>query len=120
MKKLLFIEDDEVIGRIYSKKLRLGGFKVDWVKTVDEAVKAFNGRKYDVVALDNTLEGTVTGMDIIPDIRKQLPSAIIIMLSNNSQFQMKNKTLKAGADEYLVKLNTTPESLIKTINSLKR
>ena len=118
MKKLLFVEDDEVIGRIYSKKLGLGGFKVDWTQTVDAAIKAFNSNKYDVVALDNTLDGSVSGLDLIPDIRKKLPSAIIIMLSNSSQNQMKNKALKTGCDEYLVKLDTTPEMLIKTIDNL--
>lgn len=118
MKKILYLEDEEVIGEIFKKKLEKAGYGVDWKTTSGETIKSAKSIKYNIVLLDQALKEEVSGMDIIPEIRKCLPKAKIIMLSNYSQFQMEEKAKKLGADRYLVKLNVTPETLVEYLKKL--
>lgn len=112
MKSILILEDEELLGRIYAKNLIKKGYHVDWVACTEDAIKAAEKTKYDIVALDNTLSEKRSGLDLLPEMRKMLPEAKIIMLSNQSQFLMEKKAKALGADGYLLKLNTTPESFI--------
>jgi DNA-binding response OmpR family regulator len=118
MKTILYLEDEEIIGSIYKKNFEKAGYKVDWEQTSEGALKAAKNKKYNFVALDQALKEDVSGMDILPDIRKAQPKAKIVMLSNFSQFQMEAKAKELGADGYLVKINTTPQSFIEFIKTL--
>ncbi len=118
MKKILFLEDEEVVGKIYKKNLEKKGFKVDWVRSSSEVLELINKNSYDVVALDHRLSEKATGLDLIKPVRDKLPKAKIVMLSNYSEFQLAKEARVSGADDYLVKLNTTPESFIEYIKSL--
>jgi len=118
MKSILYLEDEEIIGTIYKKNLEKAGFTVVWTKTSDETLRSAEKKKYDFIALDHALKEDVTGMDILPAIREKQPKSKIVMLSNYSQFQMEAKAKELGADGYLVKINTTPKSLIEYIKTL--
>ncbi len=118
MKKVLFLEDEEVVGKIYKKNLEKKGYKVDWVRSYSEVLELIDKNKYNFIALDHKLSEQKTGLDLIKPVREKLPKSKIIMLSNYSEFQMEKEAKAKGADGYLVKLNTTPESLIEYMESL--
>ena len=117
MKKMLFLEDEEVIGKIFKKNLEKKGFIVDWAKSSKEVYELIEENSYDIVALDHKISEDVTGLDLIKPVRIKLPKSIIVMLSNYSEFQLGKEAKKLGADGYLVKLNTTPDSLIQYLKS---
>jgi YesN/AraC family two-component response regulator len=59
-----------------------------------------------------------SGIDIIPSLRKKLPQAKIILLSNFSKFVFDKKAREAGADDFLIKIDTPPDTLIKYLQQI--
>ena len=119
MKKIILLEDEEILGKIYKKNLEAANYEVEWLKTTKKTEKAAKHFKADLVLLDQGIRGEdKSGLDIIPTLKKLLPEAKIIMISNFSNFQMENEALKAGSNGYLVKINTPPNVLVKYIDKL--
>ncbi len=115
-KKILILEDEKIIGKLYQKKLEKTGFEVLWLETIQETKDEFFKFKPDIVLLDHSIKGEEkSGMVLVSKIRKALPQAMIIMLSNYSDFHLKEKALKKGADEYLVKINNPPAVLAELL-----
>lgn len=118
MKKVLILEDEEILGSIYKKKLVNEGFDVQWVKTIAEV--KFQAQEYDAdfVILDHGIKNDEgSGLDVIPTVRKFLPDVHIVMLSNYSQSQLQEKALREGANAYMIKMNTSPKALVHYLNS---
>ena len=121
MKTVLLLEDEKTIGKIYQKKLENAGYHVEWFLTAEEALQAARNAEVDVVMIDHGIRGhEVSGLDILPEMRKSLPQAKIIMLSNYSQSDMKEAALKAGADDYCIKIEMSPKILVEYIKNLFR
>jgi len=120
-KKIILLEDEEALGRIYKKKLEAASYEVHWLRTPDETGKLAKRIKADVVLLDHGIKGNkITGIDILPTIRETLPKAKIIVLSNFSKHQLEAAALDAGADAYFVKINMTPVALVAYVKKLFR
>lgn len=116
--KILILEDEEVLGRLYKKKLIKSGFKVEWIKTIGKIESSILTLKPDIVLLDHSISGEEkSGMDLIPFIKNFLPNVKILMLSNYSDFHLKEKALEYGADDYLVKINHSPQILADYIKN---
>ena len=83
MKKLLFIEDDAFVGRMYQRSLQSEGFQVDLVGDGEAGLAAFQRKKPDVVLLDLMLP-KVSGIRILKHIRAQpeTTSLPVIVLTN--------------------------------------
>jgi len=119
MKKLLILEDEEVLGKIYKKKLTEAGFNVAWAKSIQEAENSIKSNTFDLYFLDQGIAGEEkTGLDIIPIIKETNPKAHITMLSNYSNFQLEQKSIESGASDYLLKIDTPPKKLVEYANKL--
>src|SRR3984957_2175577 len=102
MKKILIIEDDQLVANIYRNKFAVDNFSVETAPAGDkglELVKSFNP---DVVILDLMLPNT-SGVDVLKKIRaeaglQQLP---VIVFSNTFLSNMVQEAWKAGATKCL-------------------
>lgn len=118
-RKITILEDEEVLGKVYTKKLSTAGYEVKWLTTVEETEASFAVFAPDVVLLDHGIRyHEKAGVDLIPIVRERFPEAKIIMLSNYSHGELQQKALSAGANLYLIKINTTPSQLIQQIEKL--
>ena len=119
MKKVLILEDEEVLGKVYKKKLEAAGFEVAWMKSVEETEEYVKNHQADVVLLDHGIQGhEKAGVDLIPYLKDMMPDAKIIMLSNYSHSDLQQRALKEGAHAYLIKINTDPQALVVFIQQL--
>jgi len=117
--KILFLEDEPVLARVYSKHLEAAGYTVRWVKNVDEVEDGIHTFTPDIFLLDHGISGqTRSGLDVVSWLREQFPQGRIFMLSNYSDFQLREKAIAQGANDYFVKINTPPKVLIKALESL--
>lgn len=113
MKKIFILEDEEILGSLYKKRLESAGYKVCWRKHAENVLSVLKNFPADILFIDHGIKGKeLAGLDIIPNIKKLLPQAKIIVLSNYSKFQLGEKAKSLGADEYLVKLQYTPKKLV--------
>jgi len=110
--KILLLEDEDILAKLYLKKLTEVGFEVRLYEEVKKLLEEVVHYKPDMAFLDHALQGVnKSGLDVIPVLKKVNPAMAIIMLSNYSEFQMKEESRKAGAIDYLLKINTSPATL---------
>ncbi len=87
---------------------------VDSAPTREDIIRKLAESPYDLFFLDYHL-GEWNGLDILKDIREKEYTLPIIMLTGQGDQEVAVQAMKAGATDYLVKSNLTPESLFKTI-----
>lgn len=118
MKKILFVDDDISLLRIYHQRLSSEGYEVINAFTGDGVLSLLKNQNPDLIVLDIMLPGSVSGMDILEVIKKdptynKIP---IIILSNLDTHVV--KALEIGAIWYFVKANTSMEEVVKKIKSV--
>jgi len=118
-KKILIIEDEERIARIYKKNLTSAGFDTELVHNTEDAENLLDSFSADLLLLDHGLAGNgESGIDAIPKLKKKVPEATIIVFSNYSVFNLRDEALAAGADDYWLKLDFPLSSLVERVKSL--
>jgi DNA-binding response OmpR family regulator len=116
MPKILLVEDDPLITEIYEKKFSESGFNVLLAASGDEALKILKNDNVELVLLDLVMPH-MSGFDVIEKIRKGGYGAgiKIIVFSNFSQKEDREKALKLGADGFIAKSEYKPSELVSEI-----
>ena len=119
MKKILFIEDDPLIAKIYSQKLTQEGFDVSVAVDGLSAIKQLPVARPDLVVLD-ILMPKMNGLDVLRFIRQHsdFKSVRVIVFSNAFLNNTGEQLAALGADEMLLKAAVTPKEVIDTINRI--
>lgn len=116
-KKVLIIEDDSMISSMYKTKLTQEGFEVLVAETGSRGLEMAMQEKPDLILLDVILP-QLDGFAVLQEIKsaqastKDIP---VIMLTNLSTEEDKDKGAKFGATEYLVKASLTPTQVSDTV-----
>jgi DNA-binding NarL/FixJ family response regulator len=84
--------------------------------TAHQALKAIPDLKPDVVILDITLAGS-DGMDLIKDMKLRSLKSLVLVLSMHEESLYAERTLRAGAKGYLMKLEP-PKEVLKAIHRI--
>jgi len=118
MKKVLIIEDDQIVANIYRNKLSVEGFKVEIALDGESGVETVKSFRPDAVLLDLMLP-SITGVDVMKQLRAdsdfaQMP---IIVFSNTYLTNMVQEAWKAGATKCLSKANCTPKHIIDVLRT---
>ena len=118
-KKILWVEDDKLIGTILAKKLTSSGFDLFHAKSGEEALEALKQTIPDVIVLDLLLPG-MNGFDILTKINedpgfKNVPVMILSNLSKPSDID-RAKTL--GAKRFLIKAASSLEDIVREVRLL--
>lgn len=120
MNNILLLEDEEILWKIYKKKLEMSWYKVVWVTTIESALNTIKTIIPEIIILDHWIRTEKqTWTDIIPIMRQNFPNSYIILLSNYSNFQLEKNALQAWADKYFLKVNVLPNALTNFIKNLK-
>lgn len=117
MIKILFVEDDRMIGESTNILLQHEGFAVDWVRSGLHALDALSRQQYHLVLLDLGLP-ELDGMQVLKRIRQDNKIAVLIITARDG-VKDRVKGLNQGADDYLVKPYEF-EELVARINALLR
>ena len=113
-KKILIIEDDRFLLKLYSEKIKREGFEVAESLTGEEGMSKIFVEKPDLVVLDLVLPRK-NGFEVLGEMKlspetKDIP---VIILTNLGQESDIKRGLEMGADAYLVKtdisMNKLPE-----------
>lgn len=115
-KKILLIEDDVFLVRVYGKFLEREGYEVVILETGTNAVSVAKSEKPDLIILDIIMPET-DGFDALQmlkedDLTKKIP---VMVLTNLSTDEDKKKALDMGAEKYLVKANMSFKEVIAEV-----
>lgn len=116
LKKILIVEDDEHISKVYEIKLAREGFATVLAHDGEEAVEKIVVEKPDLVLLDLMLPKK-DGFGVLEDIKKNpnLANIPVIVLSNLGQQSDQDRAMALGAKEYLVKVDYPIQEVIEKV-----
>ncbi len=117
--QVLLIEDEKKLARSLERHLKREGYTVDLVFDGVEAVEKLKESCYTLLILDINLPKK-SGYDILNDIRLQLDSTPVLILSARDTVEDRVKGLRLGADDYLVKPFDSSEFLARVEAILRR
>lgn len=117
--KVLLIEDNQMMGELTQKMLKLKHYQVDWLKTGDDVLEYLAQTTYDILLVDWMLPNQ-SGIEIIESIRNQRITVPIIMLTAKSQTADKVTGLTVGADDYVTKPYEFEELEARMLAVMKR
>lgn len=117
--KILIVEDDRYISKMYQLKLSLEGYNVEVAENGREGVEKVKEFLPDVVLLD-ILMPELDGFDVLKIIKedpktKDIP---VLIMSNLGQEDHVQKGMKLGAVGYIVKSQYTPAKVVEKVKSL--
>ena len=121
--KILVVDDDKRLNALLIKFLSENHYEVNCVHTTEDARKAINNTKYDLMVLDVMMPGE-TGVMFTRSIResdqvdvKTLP---ILMLTALGESEERIDGLSSGADDYLTKPFEPQELLLRIEKLIER
>jgi DNA-binding response OmpR family regulator len=110
--KVLLIEDDESAAEMYRLRLAADGYTVVVARDGEEGLRMAVDEAPDFIYLDLRLPG-LDGFEVLEHLRGEPVTTHIpvIILSNYGEPELRERGLKLGALEFLVKADTTPAQL---------
>lgn len=115
-KKILLVEDDEVLASVYRARLEMEGFEVEEVHDGEKALSVAINFRPNLILLD-VMMPKINGFDVL-DILKNTPETMnvrIIMLTALSQESDRDRAEKLGVDDYLVKSQVVIADVIERV-----
>ena len=99
---ILCVDDDDKIRDLLKVFLRKNNFYVSTAQSVDKANKLLNLFSFDIIVL-YIMMPVVSGTEFLNNFRKENVNTPVIMLTANSQLNIKTKSYNLGCDDYLSK-----------------
>lgn len=118
MKKLLIVDDNSVMLRLYEFHIGKKGWEGHYFETGNEAIACLNEVKPDVAILDYDLKGMV-GTDVYAALRERYPEEPIPVIFITAQIRTDiKKSLSSLANASVLAKPFSPSLLVKAIEAL--
>ncbi|MEN8252793.1 MAG: response regulator [Patescibacteria group bacterium] len=112
MPKVLIIEDDTLISRMYQQVFSFEGFEVVMVEDSLSGVERAKAEKPDIIFCDIMMP-KMNGLEILSTLKSdaQTKSIPVVMLTNMSGTQDSKTAMDKGAYAYMVKSEFKPKEI---------
>lgn len=117
-RKILIVEDDEHVSRVYEMKFSKEGYDTIFVTNGEDGVEKIATEKPDLIILD-LMVPRKDGFVVLEEIKKDpdLAKIPVLVLSNLGQQSDKDRAFALGANEYLVKVNYSMKEVVDRAKS---
>jgi CheY-like chemotaxis protein/HPt (histidine-containing phosphotransfer) domain-containing protein len=118
VKKILIIEDDEVVANVYRNKLAVDGYATEVAPDGETGLKVMRAFKPQLILLDLMLPG-ISGVEVIKEIRgdPEFSKIPVIVFSNTYLTNLIQEAWRAGASKCLSKASCTPRDIIEIVRN---
>jgi len=119
--KILIIDDEAAVLRMYGEKLKLEGCEVFTAQNSEEGLNSALENKPDLILLDIIMPNT-NGLDLLKNFKQneETKNIPVYLLTNLPEECSQDKATKLGAAGYYVKAECEPASLVKIIQNIKK
>jgi DNA-binding response OmpR family regulator len=114
-KKILIAEDEKSLSDALSSKLKKSGFETHVVHNGDDALAALNDGIYDLMLIDIMMPKR-DGLGVLEELKKKGDKTPAFIISNSGQDQHIKYAKALGAQEYIVKSNTSLAEIVQRIS----
>jgi DNA-binding response OmpR family regulator len=118
MKKILIIEDDQIVANVYRNKLAAEGYQIEVALDGEIGLKTMRTFQPDLMVLDLMLP-KMSGVDVIREVRSEseFSKLPIIVFSNTYLTNMVQQAWKAGANKCLSKASCSPREVVDVVRN---
>jgi len=119
MSKILLVDDDPLIIRMYQTALSYQGFDVQSAENGIQALEKMKVSKYDLIIFD-VMMPEMSGLDLLTTIKsdpdyKNIPT---IALTNLAGTQDAEEIVKLGANKFIIKSEHKPKDVVDAAKEL--
>lgn len=117
MLKILIIDDDEMMSRMYKKLLSFNGYVVEIAVDGKEGFKKANINRPDLILLDIIMP-KMNGLDLLFKLKNdsKIKAIPVILLTNLGINEELKKAVEKGALGYVTKSDHEPSEVLKIVN----
>ena len=115
-KKIIVAEDEKPLALAMQLKLKKEGVEADVVGNGEELLSHLNSNHYDLIVMDLVMP-KMDGFKVLESLQQSGNTTPIIVTSNLSQEEDKQKAIELGAQAYLIKSNTHIAEIINQIKA---
>ena len=118
-KQVLLVEDSTTVAFVVRKTLLEHGLMVDWERSAEDALEAIKHKNYDLLITDLVLEGKMSGVALVSNLRQQgfseyaLP---ILAMTGFDERSRRRELFRLGVNDYVVKPVLEEELVVRTRN----
>ncbi len=117
--KILLVEDDIPLRDMYQTRLEMEGYKISLASDGEEALSKAVDEKPDLIILDIMMP-KISGFDTLDilkttDKTKGIPVIVLTALKEKTD---KERGLTYGADDYLIKSESTLENVVTKVKNV--
>jgi DNA-binding NtrC family response regulator len=102
MKKILIIDDEEIVRMSCERALQVEGFQTAVASSGSEGLEILEKEPYDLVLLDLKMPD-MDGMEVLGRIKSSWPDIYVIMISGYSTVDTAVQALRSGAVNFIQK-----------------
>ena len=119
MKKILIVEDEMALLKVYVMLFGMQNFEVHEASNGKIALDLLDKINPDIIVLD-ILMPVMGGLEFleVSQVKIKNPKTKILVLSNLSDPETLNRIKELGADKYLLKASVSPGKLVTAVNEL--
>lgn len=118
MKKVLIIEDDQIVANVYRNKLAVEGYQTETAPDGETGLKIMRTFQPHVIILDLMLP-RMSGVDVIREARSEadFSKVPIVVFSNTYLTNLIQEAWKAGATKCLSKASCSPKEVLDVVRA---
>jgi DNA-binding response OmpR family regulator len=112
MRKILVVEDEDLLRESYQMIISTEPYDIDVAKNGQEALDKCAEKTYDLILLDLMMP-VMDGVEFLQHF--DVPNTKVVILSNVSSGELLDQALKLGADSNIVKATLSPRDLLTKV-----
>jgi len=115
-KKILLIEDEEILINLLQKKLANEGYDISVARNGQEGLELIKEIRPDLILLDIIMP-KMGGFEVLEEMQKdqELQNIPVIIISNSGQPVEIDRAQKLGAKDWLIKTDFDPQEVIDKV-----
>ncbi|HVQ44671.1 MAG TPA: response regulator [Candidatus Saccharimonadia bacterium] len=119
MQKILLVEDDPLIYRLYQKVFALEGFEVQLAENGQSALDQLKTFHPDIILLDIMMRA-MNGLEVLDKLGADPTTATIpvLVLTNISDTRITQRATEKGAAAVMIKSESEPDAVIAMVRSI--
>lgn len=117
--KVLLVEDDPSLAQIYKVELEMDGFEVLTAADGEEGLNAAKNVQPNLVLLDIVLP-KINGLVVLEKLKQteEAKNIPVIVITNFGQEENVKKAFALGAEDFILKYQTTPAEVAQKIKDI--
>jgi DNA-binding NtrC family response regulator len=113
-KKILVIDDEDIVRTSCNRTLSPGGFEVKLAINGQEGLRMLTNENFDLVLTDLKMPD-MDGIEVLRQIKQDWPDVEVIIITGYQTVDTAVKAIKLGAFDYIEK-PFTPDALITAVS----